>query len=140
MESISKRAKVRSFKARDKVILLLPTDNNKLLMQWKGPFEVVCKVGLNDYKVKLPGIKTFHANLLKLYLTVQDDKCFEVIEDEEDDVNITGLEGPDRKQNETYRDVLINEKLNLEQRETFRKMLKENEDIFLNVHTYFPVH
>ena len=75
----------------------MPTDNNKLLMQWKGPCEVVCKVGLNDYKVKLPtGIKTFHANLLKLYVTVHDDKeesetmCFGVIEDEEDDINITG--------------------------------------------------
>ena len=135
-----KKARVRSFNAGDKVLLLLPTDNNKLLMQWKGPFEVICKVGLNDYKVKLPGgIKTFHTNLLKLYLTEQDDKeesgamCFGVIEDEEDDVNITGLEGPDRKQNETYRDVLINEKLNPQQTESLRKMLRENEDIFSNV-------
>ena len=31
------------------MLVLLPTDHNKLLMQWKGPFEVSSVVGLNDY-------------------------------------------------------------------------------------------
>ena len=38
------KAKVRSFKKGDEVLLLLPSDNNKLLMQWKGPFTVMEKV------------------------------------------------------------------------------------------------
>ena len=42
--------------------------HNKLLMQWKGPFEVSSVVGLNDYKVKVKGKeKVYHANLLKKY-------------------------------------------------------------------------
>ena len=45
------KAKVRRFAQGDKVLILLPTDRNKLLMQWKGPFEVSAVVGLNDYKV-----------------------------------------------------------------------------------------
>ena len=64
-----KNAKARSFKTGDKVLILLPTDNNKLLMQWKGPHEVVGIVSKNDYRVKVMGKeKTYHANLLKLYI------------------------------------------------------------------------
>ena len=51
-----------------KVLVLLPTDHNKLLMQWKGAFEVSSVVGLNDYKVKVKGKeKVYHANVLKKY-------------------------------------------------------------------------
>ena len=31
-----------------KSLALLPTDNNKSLMQWKGPFVIEQAVGLND--------------------------------------------------------------------------------------------
>ena len=48
--------------------MLLQTDHNKLLMQWKGPFEVSSVVGLNDYRVKVKEKeKVYHANLLKKY-------------------------------------------------------------------------
>ena len=50
------------------MLVLLPTDHNKLLMQWKGPFEVSVVVGLNDYKVRVKGKeRIYHANLLKKY-------------------------------------------------------------------------
>ncbi|XP_041466400.1 uncharacterized protein LOC121416935 [Lytechinus variegatus] len=63
----NKKAKERKFEVDDEV-LLLPSDNNKLLMHWKGPFKVVQKVGPLDYKIDLDGkTKTFHANLLKKY-------------------------------------------------------------------------
>ena len=45
--------KVRTFQPGDKVLVLLPTDRNKLLMQWKDPYEVSAAVGTNDYKVKI---------------------------------------------------------------------------------------
>ena len=61
-----RKSKVRKFQPGEKVLVLLPTDHNKLLMQWKGPFEVSSVVGLNDYKVKVKGKeKVYHANLLK---------------------------------------------------------------------------
>ncbi|GFO46515.1 Zinc finger protein [Plakobranchus ocellatus] len=40
-------AKRRKFSVGEKVLVLLPTDSNKLLMQWKGPFEIVATVGIN---------------------------------------------------------------------------------------------
>ena len=50
--------------------MLLPTDHNKLLMQWKGPFEVSFVVGLNNYKVKVKGKeKVYHTNLLNITLS-----------------------------------------------------------------------
>ncbi|GFR61693.1 zinc finger protein [Elysia marginata] len=36
---------------------------------WKGPFEAVATVGVNDYRINMGGkVKTFHANLLKGYI------------------------------------------------------------------------
>ena len=62
-----RKTKVRRFVQGDKVLILLPTDH-KLLMQWKGPYEVSAVVGLNDYKVKVKGKeRVYHANLLKKY-------------------------------------------------------------------------
>ena len=39
------------FKVGETVLVLLPTDSNKLLMKWKGPFQVTGTVGLKDYEV-----------------------------------------------------------------------------------------
>ena len=72
-----RKTKIRKFVPGEKVLVLLPTDHNKLLMEWKGPFEVSAVVGLNDYKVKTKGKeRVYHANLLK--------KCF----DREDSVSV----------------------------------------------------
>ena len=65
----NKRAKVRNMKVGEEVLLLLPTDKNKLLMQWKGPFPMIVeKVNNMNYKIDFGHrVKTFHANLLKKY-------------------------------------------------------------------------
>ena len=36
----NRKAKKRVLQVGDNVLVLLPTDHNKLLMKWKGPFEV----------------------------------------------------------------------------------------------------
>ena len=63
-----KKARMRELKAGDQVLILLPTDNHKLLLQWKGPFPVLERVGLTDYRIQLPaGVEVFHINMLKQY-------------------------------------------------------------------------
>ena len=58
----------RKFEPNDEVLILLPTENNKLLSQWKGPFKVVAKINAVDYKINVNGkCKIFHANMLKMY-------------------------------------------------------------------------
>ena len=51
-----KRARSRKFDVGDKVLLLLPTESNKLLIQWKGPYEVVEIVNRMDYRVDVDGV------------------------------------------------------------------------------------
>lgn len=61
--------KQKSIKVGDKVLVLLPTSNNKLLMHLQGPYEVSQKVNNFDYKVIVKGKeKIYHANLLKKYV------------------------------------------------------------------------
>ena len=49
--------------------MLLSTDHNKLLIKWKGPFEVNGYIGGNNYQIKINRkLKTFHINLLKQYV------------------------------------------------------------------------
>ena len=53
----------------DEVLVLLPTKENKLQLQWSGPYQITRRVTPVDYKVKRPGcrqeMKVYHANLLK---------------------------------------------------------------------------
>ena len=109
----NKRTKVRCFHPGDKVLVLLPTDRNKLLLQLKGPYDITRVVGPNDYKVLMKGKeKMLHANLLKKYVVredslignvvpaVQDDhrqnipSCVAVVEDYEPDAIVQGTDDP----------------------------------------------
>nr|XP_045587688.1 protein NYNRIN-like [Procambarus clarkii] len=62
------KARERKFKVGDKVLLLLPTSRNKLLLQWKGPFTITeCSHSLT-YVVCVRGVnKKYHVNMLKRY-------------------------------------------------------------------------
>ena len=64
-----KKTKATRFSPGYKVLVLLPTDTNRLLVQWKGPYEIINTVGLNDCNVNINGKeKIVHANFLKKYL------------------------------------------------------------------------
>ena len=65
-----RKTRDRHFEVNDQVLIILPTDGNKLLMQWKGPYRVKEKLGRCDYRLDVDGkIKPFHANLLKKYVS-----------------------------------------------------------------------
>ena len=58
----------RELKEEDKVLILLPTDENKLLMRWRGPYPVRARIGMNNYAVDINGkTKVYHINMLKQY-------------------------------------------------------------------------
>lgn len=61
----------------------MSTDSNKLLLQWKGPFEVVKKVNRVDYQLNIQGkVKTFRINLLKKYVERSQRETINVVTDE----------------------------------------------------------
>jgi transposase InsO family protein len=58
----------REFEPGSKVLIMRPNNNNKLLMQWQGPFVVLERVRGNDYQIDLNGQnRMYHANMLKQY-------------------------------------------------------------------------
>ncbi|XP_070174500.1 uncharacterized protein [Littorina saxatilis] len=62
------RARQRTFDVGDEVLVLLPTNTNKLLMTWSGPYQVQ-ECLHPDYKILVRGrSKIFHANMLKQYV------------------------------------------------------------------------
>ncbi|XP_070550990.1 uncharacterized protein [Ptychodera flava] len=61
-----KKTKERHFKVGERVLLLLPTEHDKLKMQWQGPYVVKEKVGPMDYRLEIKNkLKLYQANLLK---------------------------------------------------------------------------
>jgi transposase InsO family protein len=64
-----RRVRNRQLKVGESVLLLLPTERNKLLLSWQGPFRIVSKVGEVDYRIEMSSgrVKTFHVNMLKRY-------------------------------------------------------------------------
>ena len=66
---IMTRKKPGRLEVGDQVLILLPTDSNKLLMQWRGAYIVESRVGANDYRVKMGSkTKTYPVNVLKKYI------------------------------------------------------------------------
>ena len=65
----NKRTRDRKLQVGDSVLLLLPTERNKLTLAWRGPYKVVGIVGDVDYRVELSPdkVKTYHINMLKRY-------------------------------------------------------------------------
>ena len=74
------KRKPRSLQVGEKVLILLPTDRNKLLMQLQGPYTVTEKVNEFDYRVLVKGKnRIYHINLLRKY----EERHFQ--DEEEDD-------------------------------------------------------
>ena len=65
----NRKLKQRNLKVGDKVLVLLPTKTNKLLMSWKGPFEAVEKLSMLGYRINIGRkVKSFHINMLRKYI------------------------------------------------------------------------
>ena len=110
----------------------------KLLMHWKGPFEIVKCLNDNNYRVQLPGhVKLFHANMLKKYIQRRN---------EEESLELVGADVTEESQKieigeiaefvgsqEDYTHVNINPELTPEQREEVTNVLAEFSDVFADV-------
>ena len=142
-----KRSRPRRLKTGDEVLVLLPTNQNKLLMQWKGPYPVTEIVGVNDYRVKVKGKnKTYHINLLKEYVSRKEGAVEEsqsmmelagaaVIEYEEGKVKCVIdeeqlLDTRRTSEKETYKDVKISSKLSASQKRDMKNLVFQYRDVF----------
>ena len=136
-----KSTRQKRLKKGDKVLLLLPTSHNKLMLQWKGPYEVVEVVSRMDFKVKVDErVGTYHINLLKRFerrddtvisgmAIIEAEPSSEIgVVDDESLLNLVCLKGE-----ETYKDVQISESLTAEQQADVTRLLEEFQCIFTDM-------
>ena len=152
------KAKKRKFVVGDKVLILLPTDHNKLLLQWKGPFRIVGKLNDRDYQLDMSGkVRTFHVNLLKRYVDRVDEQvkrdnvntagALHVISQasiiDEDDDEDEGLDGssvsslqvrvPSLEAQETVEDVKFGPDLSPDRRTAVKRLVGNFRDVMTDV-------
>jgi len=153
-----RKAKLRKLDVGDRVLILLPTDSHKLLMTWKGPYAVVERIGLADYRIQLEaGTKVFHINMLKQYYGRDSDdrrtpdgqrkanppsisKSDLAIDEvavgvlEEDDSDLLGLYVPDKQISEGGRleEIHVSPDLTPAQKDELWSLIRTYSDIFSN--------
>ena len=142
-------ARKKDLEVGDKALVLLPSDTNKLLVQWKGPYSVIKKVYENDFILQIDGKeKMFHANMLRkyydraepvtevgllccgslqlLYSLTSDADAGDFAKDEKD------LLFP-VSSHETFNDVAVSSSLTDEQQESVRSLVSKFSEVFTDV-------
>lgn len=83
-----KSARQRGFQPGQKVLVMLPTSDSKLLAKWQGPFEVQKKLGPTTYQVSTPGhqrsSRVLHVNLLKEWIPRAEVFLIQAVKEEEE--------------------------------------------------------
>jgi len=134
-QNYNKRAKRRTLEVGNQVLLLLPTDKNKMILHWKGPFEVVERNNEVNYVININGKrKRFHINMLKHYIPRESEakvnsvtKC---TEDPEDKRNIPTI---GLQKNETFLDCKIGEDLDKHSQDEMLAVLEEFSDVLSDI-------
>ncbi|KAM7284397.1 uncharacterized protein ISCGN_001491 [Ixodes scapularis] len=133
----NRKTKERFFQPGNKVLILLPTDKNKLLLQWKGPFEVKEKKGEADYIIETAGgRKIFHANMLKKYEergSQPVERVCQAICGVTDSDSDGAIPVPAFRQSEDERDVRLSDCLGEDQQKQLRDVISEHSCIFSDV-------
>ena len=143
-----RKAKPRRLEVGDRVLILLPTDSNKLLMQWRGPYTVESRVGANDYRVKMGSkTKTYHVNMLKKYISREPEGNVVTVDSTDgatiavagvihQDVDPELGEVPDLegyRQREGVRDVKLGDELPEDQRRVLKDLVRRYRDVFTDM-------
>ena len=133
-----KKAELRTLQQGDEVLVLLPTDTNKLLLKWQGPFTVMKKCNNVDYVVKTSrGEKVMHINMLKKYHRRIDDTpdiaavsiiAEEHAEDDEDVFKVK-LQTFPLPAKEDYHDVKYGKDLTAKQTQEIKTVLQDFKDV-----------
>ena len=143
-----RKAKPRRLEVGDRVLILLPTDSNKLLMQWRGPYTVESRVGANDYRVKMGSkTKTYHVNMLKKYISREPEGNVVTVDSTDSaTIAVAGVihqdvdpelgEVPDLegyRQREGVRDVKLGDELPKDQRRVLKDLVRRYPDVFTDM-------
>ena len=125
-----KKARPKTLKPGTKVLLLLPTKSNKLLMQWQGPYPVVQRKSPVNYVIKIRGReKNFHVNMLKPFVERKVASSAIIVRDgdvpEEELVSVCPV-----KSGDDWTSVVINPELTPDKKIQLQQLIEEYQEIF----------
>ncbi|XP_064462232.1 uncharacterized protein LOC135372664 [Ornithodoros turicata] len=128
----NRKARPRELHVGQPVLVLLPTEHNKLTMQWKGPYQVVKRRNDCDYEIQVgANTKVFHINILKQYVIRDGAHCAAVAventQEEEENVDISTMS---LTQEQTFRDVKISADITRQQTAGLHALIEEYHDVF----------
>ncbi|PIK47157.1 hypothetical protein BSL78_15967 [Apostichopus japonicus] len=102
-------------------------------MQWRGPYSVLAKICVNDYRIDVQGkVKTFHANLLKKYVS-RDTVGLSVVAEEEKELQILGIDNPPLESTEGCIDANICDRLDKGEQKRLKTVLSNFEDVLIGL-------
>ena len=132
----------RRFRVKDKVLVLQPRRQNKLMLKWKGPYEIVEQVNKVNYRINIRGkLKTIHANMIKKYIermslteavgafAVVDTEKIEAISESVIQDDILPLEVSIESETETWQQVHVSDKVTRQQNNEVERVLEEFKDV-----------
>jgi len=132
-----RKTKDRVIESGDYVLLLLPTNSNKLLFQWKGPFKVIGSPNRLNKIVDVNGtLRKYHINMLKRYVHRESADAFPaavVVVNDEDNAEGRATTIPSYNQRETWKDVSLDSDLPADQRDDAKSILQAFGDVLTDV-------
>ena len=128
-----KKAKPRCLEVVvEKVLILLPTESKKLLMQWRGPYVVKSRVGANYYRIKMGSkTKTYHVNMVHTNNKYDATTAVAAVicQDIDPDLGeVTDLEG--YHQREGVRGVKLGDNLSEDPQCMLKDLIRRHPDVF----------
>ena len=126
-----KKAKLRVLVEGEKVLVMLPTDNNKLLLRWKGPYTIKGKVGITDYRIQVGNqLRLFHVNMLRKYTEREPIECAMAAVIDIVDCPELVIEAEPSADGETIQDIDVSREIEEPHANALRQLLSEYSDIF----------
>ena len=126
-----KKAKLRVLVEGEKVLVMLPTDNNKLLLRWKGPYTIKGKVGITDYRIQVGNqLRLFHVNMLRKYTEREPIECATAAVIDIVDCPELVIEAEPSADGETIQDIDVSREIEEPHANALRQLLSEYSDIF----------
>ena len=126
-----KSARSRKFSMGDQVLVLLPTDTNKLIAKWPRPYQVMKKIGNVNYQIDMHDCRKrkriFHVNMLRPWYSTVSNSCFvtEASEDP-DDLPLWQLQDDLPA---SVKELLLGKSLSPEQRLMLKSMLTQYSEV-----------
>lgn len=124
------KSRERVLEPGDKVLVLLPEDGRKMMAFWRGPFEVLKRIGEYNYEISMGQRKNtiMHINMLKKFNERIETVNTVITDDAEDGdeydfpVTVEWTEG--------LKEFNIGGRLTADQQQQLRGLLKEFDDVF----------